>query len=171
MCDLRRVRTMESQFKSWDMEELDKYGLPVSTCKWKEEIEQIVARNEYKLLNSEQRRNEVMEKQIIPDGMPELDEYGFLVDVKKWTEEVAQTLALQDEVPTELTDNHWIVIGYIREYYLEYRSAPPIRMIARRTGFSLRRLKELFPKGLLSTAWKYAGLPRNAVRSQFMFPE
>jgi len=102
--------------------------------------------------------------------MPELDEEGFLVDARKWTEEVAQILAQRDEVPMGLTENHWIVIGYIREYYLEYRSAPPIRMIARRTGFSLRRLKELFPKGLLSTAWKYAGLPRSAVRSQFRYP-
>ena len=110
-----------------------------------------------------------MEQQIIPSDIPELDEDGFLVDARKWTEEVAQILA-QDEVPTGLTENHWIVIGYIREYYLEYRSAPPIRMIARRTGFSLLRLKELFPGGLLNTAWRYAGLPRNAVRPHFMYP-
>ena len=110
-----------------------------------------------------------MEQQIIPSDIPELDEDGFLVDARKWTEEVAQILA-QDEVSTGLTENHWIVIGYIREYYLEYRSAPPIRMIARRTGFSLGRLKELFPKGLLNTAWRYAGLPRNAVRPHFMYP-
>ena len=110
-----------------------------------------------------------MEQQIVRSDILELDEDGFLVDVKKWTEEVAQILA-QDEVPTGLTENHWTVIGYVREYYLEHRSAPPIRMIARRTGFSLERLKELFPKGLQNTAWRYAGLPRNAVRPYFMYP-
>ena len=110
-----------------------------------------------------------MEQRLIPSGMPELDEDGFLVNARKWTEEVADILA-QDEVPMGLTEDHWTVIAFMRQYYLEYRSAPPIRMIARRTGFSLRRLKELFPSGLLNTAWKYAGLPRNAVRPHFMYP-
>ena len=109
------------------------------------------------------------EQRMVHD-MPELDEDGFLVDARKWTEEVAEILA-KDEVPTGLTENHWIVIGFLREYYLEYRSAPPIRMIARRTGFSLERLKELFPKGLQNTAWRYAGLPRIAVRPYFMYPQ
>jgi len=110
-----------------------------------------------------------MEQKMIPSGIPALDEDGFLVDAKQWTEEVAQILA-QDEVPTGLMASHWIVIAYIRQYYLEYRSAPPIRMIARRTGFSLGHLKELFPEGLLNTAWRYAGLPRNAVTPAFMYP-
>ncbi|MFC1990033.1 TusE/DsrC/DsvC family sulfur relay protein [Chloroflexota bacterium] len=160
---------MGEQSMPRDMQEPDEDEFVFDANKWKEEVVQILARNEFKLSNSEQRGNKVMEQQIIPSDMPELDEDGFMVDVKKWTEEVAQILA-QNEVPTGLTENHWIVIGYIREYYLEYRSAPPIRMIARRTGFSLRRLKELFPKGLLNTAWRYAGLPRNVVRPHFMYP-
>ena len=160
---------MEEQSMSSDMPKLDEDGSLVDAGKWTEEVAEILARNEFKLSNSEQRRNKAMERQLIPSDMPELDEDGFLVDARKWTEEVAQILA-QDEVPTGLTENHWIVIGYIREYYLEYRSAPPIRMIARRTGFSLRRLKELFPEGLLNTAWRYAGLPKNVVRPHFMYP-
>ena len=99
----------------------------------------------------------------------ELDEDGFLVNAKKWSQEIAEILA-QDEVPTGLTENHWIVIAFLRQYYLEYDSAPPIRMIARRTGFTLGHLKELFPGGLLNTAWRYAGLPRRAVRPYFMYP-
>jgi len=110
-----------------------------------------------------------MEQRLIPNGKPELDEDGFLVDVKEWTEEVAEILA-QNDVPTGLTENHWTVIAYIRQYYLDCRSAPPIRMIARRTGFSLSQLKELFPNGLLNTAWRYAGLPRLAVKPYFMYP-
>ena len=111
----------------------------------------------------------MMERQSVPSDMPELDEDGFLVDARKWTEDVAEVLA-RDEVPAGLNESHWIVIAYIRQYYLEYRSAPPIRMIARRTGFTLRHLKELFPGGLLNTAWRYAGLPRNTVRPHFMYP-
>ena len=161
---------MGEQSMPRDMSELGEDEFLFEDNKWEEEVAQILARNEFKSSKDEQRRNKVMGQQLIPSDIPELDEDGFLVDARKWTEEVAQILA-QDEVPTGLTENHWIVIGFIREYYLEYRSAPPIRMIARRTGFSLGRLKELFPQGLLNTAWRYAGLPRNVVKPYFMYPQ
>ncbi|MFC2036163.1 TusE/DsrC/DsvC family sulfur relay protein [Chloroflexota bacterium] len=162
---------MGRQSEPRNMHEQGESGFPVDENKWEKEIAEISSRNEFKLSNSEQRRNKVMERQLISGDLPELDEEGFLVDARRWTEEVAQILAQRDEVPINLTENHWIVIGYMREYYLEYRSSPPIRMIARRTGFSLARLKELFPDGLLGTAWKYAGLPLNAVRAHHWYPK
>ena len=70
------------------------------------------------------------------------DEEGFLTDTEKWTEEVAQILA-QEEPPRGLTEDHWIVIDYMRQYYLEFGSVPPIRMLARRTGLSLLRIKDV----------------------------
>ena len=123
-------------------------------------------KNEHKFSGSERKEGKMVEQKV---DIPKLDEDGFLVDSKKWTEEVAEILA-QDELPTGLTENHWIVIAYIRHYYLEHNSAPPIRMIARRTGFTLEHLKELFPGGLLNTAWRYAGLPKHAVAPYFMYP-
>ena len=144
----------------------DKGGGTPDTEKWVKEIEEILMKNEYKLSGSERREDEMVEQRL---NLPDLDEDGFLVDTKHWTKEVAEILA-QEELPTGLTENHWIVIAYIRHYYLEHKSAPPIRMIARRTGFTLAHLKELFPGGLLNTAWRYAGLPRNAVRPYFMYP-
>jgi len=108
-------------------------------------------------------------RQPAHDAMPELDEDGFMIDTKKWTEEVAQILA-QAELPKGLTEDHWTVIDYMRQYYLEFGSVPPIRMLARRTGLSLLRIKELFPNGLTKGACRYAGVPRIAIRPQFLYP-
>lgn len=144
----------------------EKDVFPLNTARWIKEVEEILMKNEYKLSDSEQREDKMIERIL---GTQALDEDGFLVDTRKWTKEVAEILA-HDEVPTGLTENHWIVIAYIRQYYLEHKSAPPIRMIARRTGFTLGHLKELFPGGLLNTAWRYAGLPKHVVMPHFMYP-
>ena len=103
-----------------------------------------------------------MEKQLIPNTLPELDEEGFLVDTNKWTEEVVQIMA-QREMPTALTRDHWIVIDFMRLFYLEDGCVPSVRMLAGRTGLSQRRIKELFPRGLTRSACKYAGIPRIAI--------
>ncbi len=97
------------------------------------------------------------------------DEEEFLTDTEKWTEEVAQILA-QEELPRGLTENHWIVTDYMRQYYLEFGSVPPIRMLVRRTGLSLLCIKELFSNGLTKGSRRYAGIPRVAIRPQFLYP-
>jgi tRNA 2-thiouridine synthesizing protein E len=112
----------------------------------------------------------MMENKKAPNLMPELDEEGFLVDTNKWTREVAQILAQQEEEPVGLTEEHWRVIDFMRQFYLEYGSPPSVRMIPRHTGISLRRIRELFPEGLTKSACKYAGLPRIAIRPNFLYP-
>ena len=154
---------MDQQLNKSD---LDKDVVSPSSERWIKEIEEILMKNEHKFSGSGRKEDKMVEQKV---DIPTLDEDGFLVDTKKWTKEVAEILA-QDELPMGLNENHWIVIAYIRHYYLEHKSAPPIRMIARRTGFTLEHLKELFPGGLLNTAWRYAGLPKNAVRPYFMYP-
>lgn len=90
--------------------------------------------------------------------LPELDRDGYLVDTHEWTKEVAEILA-KTEMPKGLSEDHWRVIDFLRQYYLEWASAPPVRMLARETGLSLRDLKQLFPGGLAKFACRYAGLP------------
>jgi tRNA 2-thiouridine synthesizing protein E len=109
------------------------------------------------------------ERQETLTTRPDVDEEGFLLKPETWTPEVAEILA-QEEVPGELTDDHWRVIDFMREYYLKFGSVPPVRMLARRTGLSLRRIKELFPKGLTHGACKYAGIPRIAIKPSFLYP-
>lgn len=90
--------------------------------------------------------------------MPELDQDGYLMDAQKWTKEVAEILA-KSEIPQGFSEDHWRVIDFLRQYFLEWESAPPVRMLARQTGLSLRDLKRLFPDGLAKGACRYAGLP------------
>ena len=90
--------------------------------------------------------------------LPEMDSDGYLVDTRKWTKEVAEILA-NAEMPQGLSEDHWRVIDFMRQYYLEWESVPPVRMLARETGLSLRDLKQLVPDGLAKDACRFAGLP------------
>jgi len=100
---------------------------------------------------------------------PKIDEDGFLIDGEKWTQEIAEILAKED-MPTGLTDDHWAIVAYMREYYNLHDSVPPVRMVCRRTGLSMRRIKQLFPNGLTKGACRIAGIPRSTIRPNFLYP-
>jgi tRNA 2-thiouridine synthesizing protein E len=95
----------------------------------------------------------------------ETDEEGYLANLSDWTQEVATALAQADGV--ELSDNHWEVIKFLREYYEEYQIAPAVRVLTKAIGKKLGKEKgnskylyELFPYGPAKQACKYAGLPK-----------
>lgn len=89
----------------------------------------------------------------------DIDEDGFIQDPSQWDDKVAADLALTEGVEA-LTDDHWIVINFLREYYLEYEIAPMIRKVCRGTNMKLKRIYELFPSGPAKGACKVAGLPK-----------
>ena len=89
----------------------------------------------------------------------EVDEDGFIQDPERWNEEVAAALAETEEV-TDMGEDHWKLVKYIREYYLEFGSAPMIRKLCKQTGFKLNYIYELFPSGPAKGACKVAGLPK-----------
>ncbi|GAV26024.1 sulfurtransferase TusE [Carboxydothermus islandicus] len=98
--------------------------------------------------------------QIEIDGLVlNVDEDGFIEDPTIWNEEIAKALAKTEGV-TELTEDHWKVVNYIRNYYLQYQIAPMIRKLCKDTGFSLKEIYELFPSGPAKGACKIAGLPK-----------
>jgi len=105
----------------------------------------------------------------MPTQMPEIDEEGFLIDNQKWSKEIAEILA-QKDVPKGLTEDHWMVVTFMREYYQTFGTVPPTRMLSRRTGLSLRRIRELFPSGLTKGACRIAGIPRVTIRPNFLYP-
>ena len=95
----------------------------------------------------------------------EVDEEGFLVDLNDWTKPIGQFMADGDEL--ELTDNHWEVISFLREYYEEYQIAPAVRVLTKAIGKKLGKdkgnskyLYELFPYGPAKQGCRYAGLPK-----------
>jgi len=90
----------------------------------------------------------------------ELNEEGFLNHPEEWNKEIAGALAKTEEGLDMLTEDHWAVINYIREYYLEKNLAPMVRKICKNTGFQLKYIFELFPSGPAKGACKLAGLPK-----------
>jgi len=89
----------------------------------------------------------------------EVDEDGFIVDPELWSEDIVKTFAKLEEVG-ELTDNHWKVINYLRNYWKEFGIAPMIRKLCKETGFTLKEIYEMFPSGPAKGACKLAGLPK-----------
>ena len=88
-----------------------------------------------------------------------VDEDGFMQEPDKWNQAVASALATTEGV-NALTDNHWKVVNYLREYYLQFGVAPMIRKLCKQTGFSLKEIYEMFPSGPAKGACKVAGLPK-----------
>lgn len=95
----------------------------------------------------------------------ETDEEGYLANLNEWDPAVGALMAKIDNC--ELTDSHWEVINFLREYYEEYQIAPAVRVLTKAIGKKLgadkgnsKYLYELFPYGPAKQACKYAGLPK-----------
>jgi len=89
----------------------------------------------------------------------EVDEDGFMQEPDRWDKEVAAALATTEGVDS-LGDDHWKLVEYLRNYYLQFGVAPMIRKLCKETGFDLKKVYELFPSGPAKGACKVAGLPK-----------
>ena len=89
----------------------------------------------------------------------DVDEDGFIQDPSQWDDTIARALAEQEGIK-ELTEEHWKIIRYLREYYLQFGIAPMIRKLCKETGFQLKYIYQLFPTGPAKGACKLAGLPK-----------
>ena len=95
----------------------------------------------------------------------ETDEEGYIQVLADWSPEVAEYMAKEDD--TELSENHWEGINFLRDYYDEYQVAPAVRVLTKAIGKKLGKEKgntkylyELFPYGPAKQACRYAGLPK-----------
>ncbi len=104
--------------------------------------------------------------QQLPENI-KTDAQGYLKDASQWNESIAQIIANLEGI--ELSDDHWQVIHYVRQFYGEYNTSPSIRPLVKyltkvlppeKTG-SLY-LQILFPEGPAKQATKIAGLPKPA---------
>lgn len=95
------------------------------------------------------------------------DEFGYLKNLDDWSEALAIEIAKQDGLV--LSEAHWEIIWFVRDFYQEYKTSPAIRMLvkalAQKFGEekgSSRYLQRLFPEGPAKQATKIAGLPKPA---------
>jgi tRNA 2-thiouridine synthesizing protein E len=90
-----------------------------------------------------------------------IDCEGFFTDKDFWSVEAAENLAKAHEiVEADLTEDHWKVIYFVKEYYEKFSRGPSILKVVKGTDISLNKICDLFPCGLVKGAYKLAGLPR-----------
>lgn len=93
-------------------------------------------------------------------GTPvEVNDEGFFVDPNSWTKEMAVEMAKADGIDT-LTDQHWIVIEFMRKEFFEKGTGPTVRVLGKTSGVSVKDLYQLFPKGPAKMAARIAGIPK-----------
>lgn len=93
------------------------------------------------------------------------DVQGFLKHRLSWSAPLGVYMASLEGV--SLTNEHWEIIHYFREYYEDYNIPPPMRMVMRvfkkafgEQNANSRYLLTLFPEGVAKSASKYGGLPK-----------
>ncbi|WP_462158480.1 TusE/DsrC/DsvC family sulfur relay protein [Pseudoalteromonas sp. GB56] len=97
----------------------------------------------------------------------ETDKEGYLLDSNQWCKELAPIIAAGENIT--LTDPHWEVVMFVRDFYEEFETSPAIRMLVKAMAKKLgedkgnsKYLYKLFPKGPAKQATKIAGLPKPA---------
>jgi tRNA 2-thiouridine synthesizing protein E len=95
----------------------------------------------------------------------ETTDSGFLVDAAAWDDRVAAALAAR--IPIELTEAHWEIVRFIRDYYFRFHHLPNNRMFVKAVQKEFggekgnsRYLHRLFPESPVKYACLIAGLPK-----------
>lgn len=97
----------------------------------------------------------------------ETDAQGYLLDYTQWVEDMVPILAEQENIV--LTEDHLEIIMFVRNFYLEFKTSPAVRMLVKAVekhhgpekGNS-KYLFKLFRLGPAKQATKLAGLPKPA---------
>jgi tRNA 2-thiouridine synthesizing protein E len=95
----------------------------------------------------------------VGDVNVEFDNDGFMLETALWHDAVANAIA-QEEGIAEMSEDHWKIVNFIREYWKEHDLAPPVRLVCQQCGFSVRRIYKLFASGPARGACRVAGLPK-----------
>ncbi|WP_295448023.1 TusE/DsrC/DsvC family sulfur relay protein [uncultured Thiodictyon sp.] len=94
-----------------------------------------------------------------------LNKKGYLAHFDDWDRGIALALAAADGLT--LTDAHWQVIAFMRQYYVANEIPPTPRVVVKAVGpavsahvpWTRQQLEDLFPDGGCRQACRIAGLP------------
>lgn len=88
-----------------------------------------------------------------------------MLDTQLWDERVAGLLATRAGI--EMTERHWEIVYFIRNYYLKFQHLPNMRMFVKAVHKALgpekgnsHYLHTLFPESPLKCACLIAGTPK-----------
>ncbi len=102
----------------------------------------------------------------LPDHI-KTDANGYLIDSEQWNTDIALLVAQIEGI--EMTDDHWQVVKYVRQFYQDFNTSPSVRPLLKYLKKVLDEdksnslyLQILFPEGPAKQATKIAGLPKPA---------
>ncbi len=94
------------------------------------------------------------------------DAHGFLANPDEWNLDVANYIAAVEGI--QMTEHHWEVVNFLRDYYSRYQIAPMIKILVKEVSNKLgskkvntKYLYKLYPCGPAEQACRIAGLPKS----------
>ncbi|NRA62440.1 MAG: TusE/DsrC/DsvC family sulfur relay protein [Psychrobium sp.] len=97
----------------------------------------------------------------------DVDKHDYLLNLSDWSEDLARHIASLEDI--ELSDEHWQVVHFIRQFYIEFNTSPAMRMLVKAMAKEFGKdkgnsvyLYSLFPLGPAKQATRIAGLPKPA---------
>ncbi|HEX9859982.1 MAG TPA: TusE/DsrC/DsvC family sulfur relay protein [Nitrospirota bacterium] len=93
----------------------------------------------------------------IEGGSVEVDKNGYLKNINAWNEAVAEAIAKKEGIK-KLTDDHIMVVKFLRDYYIKFNSFPLLNMVCTNLHKPKGCATKPFKMDPLK-AWKIAGLP------------
>ncbi|MDI6794180.1 MAG: TusE/DsrC/DsvC family sulfur relay protein [bacterium] len=106
-------------------------------------------------------------ERVVKGGAYQIDGDGYLQNPQTWNKETAHCLAQREGI--DITDIHWEMVDFLREYYHQYEGVPPVKklmkVIRQRRGcekWDNGDLKKLYPAGPSRKLCRIAGLPETA---------
>ena len=82
----------------------------------------------------------------------------YLSDSNDWDENFARGMAPKVGITSGLTEGHWKIINFIRDFFKATGNCPTVYETCRMNQLDLGGLKKLFPEGYLRGACKLAGI-------------
>lgn len=87
-----------------------------------------------------------------------VDSGGYLINPCDWDENFASSMAEKLGIKGSITAQHWKIINYIRDSFLQSNNCPILFRICRDTNTDLKKFKTLFPTGNQRGACLLAGV-------------
>ena len=88
-----------------------------------------------------------------------VNDEGFMTEYDEWTEDLGRELAAKIGI-TEMTDDHWAAIRFLRSDFAEQQETATLRRVTKVGGIPTKQLFMLFPKKPAKKMAYVAGLPK-----------